>query len=86
MICLCCDSANLMGHVVLTFDMPLSKRGGGIKIGGTKFTSFDIRAAWEKLVQRPINCHDCGTQHLYDVKADELRLLEEVEAEAAANG
>lgn len=72
MNCLCCDSDELLGHVVLAYDVPLAKRGGGIKVGGVKVTQLDLRAAWEKLVKRPIICQACGTVHHYDVERREL--------------
>ncbi len=77
MECLVCGSLELMGHVTLSYDAPLAKRGGAIKVGGIKVTQLDVRAAWEKLDRRPIHCFECGTKHVYDVSTAALMLEEE---------
>jgi hypothetical protein len=67
MVCLVCGSENLKAHVELVYDVPLAARKGGIKIGGIKVTQLDLRVAWEKLAARPIFCHECGQEHVYNV-------------------
>lgn len=74
MQCLVCASLNMKAHVTLEYDVPLTQRNGGIKIAGIKVTQLDLRDAWNKLELRPIWCHDCLAEHLYDVGAGELRL------------
>ncbi len=64
--CLSCESENLRGHVTLEFQVPLSTRPGGIKLGGMKVSALDIRAAWEAQKMRRIECLECRTKHVFE--------------------
>ena len=72
--CLVCGSENMRARVELFYNVPLSKRGWGVVIGKLSLGKLDVRDSWEKDNLRPINCHDCGAPHIYDVKEKELRL------------
>ena len=51
----------------------------GITIGQLQVSKLDVRETWEKLKQRPIYCHECGSAHVYDMEQKELRCEEHVE-------
>lgn len=71
--CLECGSENMKARVELAYNVPLTARMGGIKIGGFKVTQLDLRDAWEKMQRRPIWCHECATPHVYIVATHELK-------------
>lgn len=70
--CLECGSENMKARVELSYNVPLTARLGGIKVGGYKVSQLDLREAWEALPRRPIWCHECATPHVYVVATNTL--------------
>lgn len=77
MECKVCGSKNLLARVELSYDVPLAARAGGITVGKLQVSRLDVRAAWEKLEERPIYCHDCGAPHAWVVRTKSLEARNE---------
>jgi len=76
MKCVCCNSDDLFGKVTLSIGLEITKRGGSVKVGGSKISQLDMKDAWNKgngcvpaTIRGPILCADCGTEMFYVVGA-----------------
>lgn len=82
MKCLSCGAEGLVATVVLSIRLPLAKRNGTVTPKGS-ITQKDIKDAWDtikgepKATKSPIECLECGAEHIYVTgTVTPLRLVE----------